>query len=336
MWGVLTIANRAVSRGTNGRPVSIPSAVVAEVDTIKVVESGTIGVEQLTSPWVVSGTVTTSLSGTLDVNVVGDTANLMKSTSGTIAEITNVGSTVDVNIVAQAHVPLITQLYSGTNVAGTMDTRATQITSPWVTQSNVSSTANVVQRTTPWESRLYSGTNLAGSITALQGTDPWTISGTVTTSLSGTLDVNVVGDTANLMKSTGGTISQVTTVSALTSGTVVTTPTGNIPLDRDEYIQRDLQTNVATGVTSYTINLSKGTTNRALKEIYLYCASAGAGMYYDIALGTSTLGEAYYGDTTFLTWDKTNWIASGTITVSLNTGAAAASTVNTTLKYYYD
>jgi len=397
---VIQTDNVNLMKTTNGTltPITDEGNAFLEMDPLA---GGTIqtptGIQEVS----LLGRYTTDTSGTLQAIRSDADGNLY--VAGTITAIPS--GTQDIDIVAQSNVPLINQLYAGTNQVGYVG----------ITGGTISLTAGANQVV------LRSGTNVIGSLygttstinaviqtdnaslmkttggtlTALQGTSPWVISGTVQTG-AGTQDVDIVGqsqiplisqlyagtnqvgyvgitggtisltdranqvvlrsgtnpigslygttstinaiiqtDNANLMKSTNGTIATVSTISALTAGTVVTTPTGNIPLDRNEYIDRNVQTNVAAGATSYTINLYQGT-NRALKEIYFYCGDAGVGAYFDTVLGTSTLGEIYYADTTFMTWDKTNWIASGTVTVSLNTGAVAASTVYTTLKYYHD
>ena len=209
----------------------------------------------------------TTVSGTAVIGIVVDeTTGAIKvkevAPSGTI-------TSENVDIVAQSYKPLIVQLNSGTNLAGTLtasqDTHTSFRTEALLAAgTNLAGTLTASQDTHTsfrTEALLAAGTNLAGTITArgettdLQQSTPqddevfinalqtsaamsayrgipvngggcWdsvrtldaalggtigtlgvvAVGGTLTSIPSGTQDINVVGDTANLMKSTGGTV----------------------------------------------------------------------------------------------------------------------------------
>lgn len=113
---------------------------------------GSIEVTQGTSPWVVSGSVTTTPSGTQDVSIVGNPAGL--ATEATLASILAaiLPNNHDVNVTNEVEVTL-----NGEPVALDADTLAALET-----------------------------------ITVNQGTSPWVVSGTVTSTPSGTQDVSIV------------------------------------------------------------------------------------------------------------------------------------------------
>lgn len=134
--------------------------------------SGAVTTLQGTSPWVVSGTITTSP----DVNIHDSAGNALTSTGGSLnANITNFPATQ--------------------SVSGTVT--SLQGTNPWTVGGTVAATQSGVWTTgRTWA--LSSGTDsvnvgnfpatqpVSGTVTALQGTSPWVISGTVTSNIGTT------------------------------------------------------------------------------------------------------------------------------------------------------
>lgn len=142
--------------------------------------SGTVTALQGTSPWVVSGTITTSP----DVNIHDSAGNTLSST----------GTSLDVNV---------------TDFPATV--AVTQSTSPWVVSGTVTANAGTGNFTVvqPSGASLHVDVDnfpatqpVSGTVTALQGTSPWVVSGTITTSP----DVNVHDGTGVSISSTGSSL----------------------------------------------------------------------------------------------------------------------------------
>lgn len=153
--------------------------------------SGTVTALQGTSPWVVSGSITTSP----DVNVHDGSGNAISST----------GTSLDVNV---------------TDFPATV--AVTQSTSPWVVSGSVAvtnfpATVAVTQSTSPWV--------VAGTIIADQGTSPWVVSGTVAATQSGAWSVAVSNFPA--VQPVSGTVTANQGTSPwVVSGTVAATQSG--------------------------------------------------------------------------------------------------------------
>jgi hypothetical protein len=119
--------------GTPSDPINITGTVTTSVTV------STTPVTQATSPWVVSGSVTASISGTPNINIVNVPHFVLDS--GVITSITN---------------PV--------TVTGTVS--ATQGTSPWIISGSV---------TTAGSATVYQGGTW--TVSATQGTSPWIIDG---------------------------------------------------------------------------------------------------------------------------------------------------------------
>lgn len=239
-----------------GRFLDVPGTeVVVDQGTTPWIVAGTVTALQGTTPWIVSGTITTSP----DVNVHDGSGNAISST----------GTSLDVNVTDFPAIQAVSQsgiwttgrtwtLSSGTdsvNVGNFPSTVAvTQSTSPWIVAGTVTANAGtgnftVVQST---------GTNLhttvdnfpatqpvSGTITALQGTSPWVVSGSITTSPN----VNVHDGTGVSISSTGSSLNvDVTNTVPVTLAS--TTITGNVT------VVQPTGTNLHTVVDSGTITLS--------------------------------------------------------------------------------
>lgn len=156
-----------------------------------------VTVFQGTTPWIVSGTITTSP----DVNVHDGSGNTISST----------GTSLNVNVTDFPATVAVTQSTSPWVVSGTVAATQSGVWSTgrtWVLASGTDSVAavqsgvwTVQQGTPPWS---VSVTNfpatqpVSGTVTALQGTSPWVVAGTVTAN-AGTGDFTVVQPTgANL------------------------------------------------------------------------------------------------------------------------------------------
>ena len=230
--------------------------------------------------------------------------------SGTI--IATAAGTQDVSIVNQTYVPLLAQLYAGTNNIGVVQVAG--------------GTIEASQGTTPWLSRLHSGTNNIGVVQIAGGTieanqDTYVDLKNESLLAGGT---NTIGKISDCILATGTQV----------SGTVVTWNSGLLPQNKDEYLDSGSFTTIANTSTLCLITLNKGT-NWALKDVYLYCPDAGGNCMYSITKGTSTLAQdVYYGCTTFVTFDKVSY-DSGSLTVTMLTDSAGTGTLLVSTKYYY-
>jgi len=172
----------------------IPPALVAEIDTIKKVESGTVNVEQVDATklkglaytgW--NGSAWTPIATTSDYRVLlGGTLPLGTSPTSNY-------------VLLNAVDPDYTVRYSRCDTTGRLDVTTTtstvqaqQATSPWTVRADSSSTANAVQATSPWIVQTTTST-----VQVEQVTSPWIVQTTTSTipqvtSIGSTVDVAVV------------------------------------------------------------------------------------------------------------------------------------------------
>ncbi len=198
----------------------------------------TIGVTQDTSPWVVSGTVAATQSGTWDINNISGTISLPTGAATAANQATEIASLASIDSklntlgqkVSAASVPVvIASDQSPIPVTGTITTSpnvnvhdgtGVSISSTGSSLNvDVTNTIPVTQSTSPWV--------VGGTVTANQGSPPWSVSqsgtwniGTVTTLTSIT---NPVAVTQSGTWSTGRTWT-------LNSGTDSVTIAGTVPL----------------------------------------------------------------------------------------------------------
>jgi hypothetical protein len=153
--------------------------------------SGTLTVNQGTSPWIISGAVTTSISNDTNYGTVG--ANTLRTASqignATGAAAFGAGTTT-------AQVLRVVLPTDQTAIP------VTQSTSPWVVSGTVS--VNPITFASPQHVILDSGTltSITNPVTVNQGTSPWVVSGSVTTSPN----VNVHDGAGVSISSTGSSL----------------------------------------------------------------------------------------------------------------------------------
>jgi hypothetical protein len=165
LLGHVTVDNASIAvTGTffqATQPVSLTSTTI----------SGTVAVTQSTSPWVVSGTVTSTPSGTQNVNLtqlnsiaLGSPSNYGTSPGAVSVQGVNAFIT---------NTPAVT--LASTTITGTVAVTGTffQATQP------VSGTVTANQGTSPWVVSLAS-TTITGTVAVTQSTSPWVVSGAVT------------------------------------------------------------------------------------------------------------------------------------------------------------
>lgn len=150
--------------------------------------SGTVTANQGTSPWVVSGSVSATQSGTWNI--------------GTLTTLTSITNPV---AVTQSGIWDV----SVNNFPSTF--AVTQSTSPWVVSGSLGRTW-VLDSSTDSIASVQSGTWNIGTVTTLtsitnpvtvnQGTSPWVVSGTITTSP----DVNIHDSSGNALSATGSSL----------------------------------------------------------------------------------------------------------------------------------
>src|SRR6185295_11482477 len=131
----------------------------------------------------VTGTFVVTPSGVQDVNIVGTTITVPVS-----------GPLTDAELRAS---PVSVTLTSGSIEIGTVD-QGTAGTDPWVV--DVTNTVNTIVTNFPATQAV------SGTVTALQGTSPWVISGTVTAPPTGTQDVNIISTIPVPVTDNGGSL----------------------------------------------------------------------------------------------------------------------------------
>lgn len=224
-----------------GRP-SISGQVGASV-------LGTVPVTQVTSPWVITGSVQGSFSPAANQSVSGTVQVDVRSSVATVI----IGGSIAASFTPPANQSVsgavsISNFPTTQNVSGSV--AAFQGTNPWIVVSSVSggifpisgSVAATITNTNvnvggsvvafPVGNQSISGAvtvsnfpttqNVSGSVVATQGTNPWIITGSVQGSFSPAANQSVSG-TVNI--GTGGPVSVLGTMSVL--GTVPVTQTTN-------------------------------------------------------------------------------------------------------------
>jgi len=104
----------------------------------------------------------------------------------------------------------------------------------------------------------------------------------------------------------------------------------------NEYWYGHVETSVPTTETDITITPDKGT-SWFVKRIEVYCAGAGAGMYYQLLRGGNAVtGRIYYGPSYGnITFNKVNAPTSDSIVIRVYTASASTEDVYINLQLYY-
>lgn len=293
------------------------TAVTVFQGTVPWIVAGTVTADQGapgTTPWPVTGTITTSP----DVNVHDGSGNAISST----------GTSLDVNVtdfpatvaVTQSTSPwvisgnvAITNFPAVQPVSGTIT--ALQGTSPWVVSGTITTSPNVNVHDGSGNSISSTGTSLdvnvtdfpavqpvSGTVTALQGTSPWVVSGTVAATQSG------VWTTGRTWALTSGTDS----VSAVQSG-VWTVQQGTPPWSVSV-------TNFpATQPVSGTVTVLQGTSPWVVSGTVAATQSGTwtTGRTWALSSGTDSVTVA---GTVAVTQSTSPWVVSGTVTANAGTG----------------
>lgn len=197
-----------------------------------------IAVTQSTSPWIVSGTVTSN-QGTSPWVISGNTGR-----TWTLSNSTDSISAVQSGIWTTARSWTLSSGTDSVTITGTVNVgnfpatqSVTQGTSPWVVSQSgtwnigtLSTITNVVHIDDNGGSITVDGT-----VTANQGTSPWVISGTVTTSLSndtnyGTVGANTLRSAAQIGNATGSALFGAGTTTAQVLRVVLPTDQTSIPV----------------------------------------------------------------------------------------------------------
>lgn len=157
-----------------------------------------------------------------------------------------------------------------------------------------------------------------------------------TTGLAIATDGSAVKSTGLQALGTDGTNAQ--TLATDTSGHLKTVASGEIARSLNEYFHMHVES-VAAGLQHFAVAIAKGT-NRTIKSVSIYMASAGAGAYFEIARGTvgthTNIAEAYYGTKRTVTFDKTVAPAATGLIFAVNTDFAGTVNVYITVHYYHD
>lgn len=191
--------------------VNVSGSVAAFVQgTPNVNTAGSVVAFQGTSPWIITGSVQGSFSPAANQSVSGTVQAQLQSTNASVITIaqSSIAAAIVSGSVAVSVTPPANQSVSGTVGASIIGTVP-------VTGTFTIGSASVVQQGT-WY------TSVQGSITALQGTNPWVITGSVqgsfspsgNQSVSGTVGASVIGQAPVIIPDTSATGSILSTDSA--------------------------------------------------------------------------------------------------------------------------
>lgn len=238
--------------------------------------SGTVTANQGTSPWVVSGSVSATQSGTWNI--------------GTLTTLTSITNPV---AVTQSGIWDV----SVNNFPSTF--AVTQSTSPWVVSGSLGRTW-VLDSSTDSIASVQSGTWNIGTVTTLtsitnpvtvnQGTSPWVVSGTITTSP----DVNIHDSSGNALSATG------TSLNANITNTVPVSQSGTW--------------NIATVTTLTSI-----TNPVAVTQSGTWSTRTLDGAGNSISSTSNALNVSVQNASLSVTQGTSPWVVSGTVTANAGT-----------------
>lgn len=269
-----------------------------------------VTVLQGTTPWVVTGVITTSP----DVNIHDSAGNNLTSTN-------NGGKlSLDVNVSNTTPIPVIGTITTSPDVnihdsAGNSLTSTTGFLDTFV--QNFPSTFGVTQSTTPW---IVDGSGfvqpVSGTVTALQGTSPWVVSGTITTSP----DVNIHDSAGLSLGSTAGALN-----TFITNATLAVTQSGVWS------VGRTWDLNFATDqvdITGSSVTALQGTSPWVISGTVAATQSGAwtTGRTWDLSFAAdqvdatgSSVSVSNFPATQSVTQGTSPWVVSGTVTANQGT-----------------
>jgi len=267
----------------------IPPALVAEIDTIKKVESGTINVEQ-TNPTLLKGLAYTGWDGSA-WTPIRTTSDYRVLLGGTLPLGT---SPISNYVLLNAVDPDYTVRYSRCDTTGRLDVTTTtstvqaqQATSPWVVQTTTS-TVQVEQVTSPWIVQTTTST-----IQVEQVTSPW-----ITRSDSSST-ANVVQATSPwIVQTTTSTIPQVTSIGSTVDVAVVNHAV-QTPVDVQAVYYSPVTVFSSTSVSAGSIAVSDWVDVSTFKTVTcsIYSAQASGTLIIEVSPTSSTAtAYEYYRD----------------------------------------
>lgn len=294
------------------------SVSVSNFPTVQPV-SGTIAVTQSTSPWVVSGTVTSNIGTTnglaLDATVSAPQGSVAGGTAGSKSDLAGA--------IFNTSPPTLTngqQVGLQVDASGSLKTTAT-LTASTVTANQ--GTPNTLAN--GWPVEITDGTNILGTPTHPIRTDP---TGTTTQPISGTVTANQ-GGSWTVAATQSGTWSTGRTWT-LSSGTdsVAATVSGTVGVTQS----------TSPWVVSGTVTANAGTGNfNVIGTGSAGTAATGVVTVQGIASGTAipvsgSVSVSNFPVTTAVTQSTSPWVVSGTVTSNIGTtnGLALDTTLSAT------
>lgn len=203
----------AITLGQALMAVSIPVVIASNQSAIPVSATipGSVSVTQGTSPWVVSGTVAATQSGTWNINNVSGTISLPTGAATAANQATEIASLASID----------SKLTSPLTVTGPLTDIQLRATS--VPISGTVSAAQSGSWTTGRTWVLSSGTdsvnigNFPATVAVTQSTSPWVVSGTVAATQSGTWNITNISGTVSLPTGAATAANQATEIASLAS-----------------------------------------------------------------------------------------------------------------------
>src|SRR5271154_2712502 len=238
-----------VNQGTSPWVVSLTSTTI----------TGTVAVTQSTSPWVVAGALTNNnaaptatLIGVMDHIAETAYATVTYTTGDVVLATTDLHGATNVDLQAYAGTALGAGSNYGTspgavNVMG-VNAFITNTVPVTLTSTTITGTVAVTQSTSPWVVSLAS-TTITGTVAVTQSTSPWVVS-LASTTITGT--VTAVGNLTNNNAAPTATLQGVLPAIAETAYTTVTYTTGDMVLpvtDLHGALNQDLQAYAGTQLT---------------------------------------------------------------------------------------
>ena len=262
---------------------AIPEVVVAAIDSVGTITSGTINyVVKLGS---VGSTIDVNLAKGADNITIGDINDI----TGTITALSGLThtSTFPVSFVDTTSTVQAQQATSPWTVETTTSTiQVEQVTSPWTVRADSASTAHVVQYTSPWITRGDS----SSTANVVQATSPWTVETTTST-----IQVEQVTSPWTVQTTTS-TIPEVTSIGS-TVDTNIATASVMVPTDAQSVYQSAVtlweSTNAeATTNTSAAVDISTFIT----KTVCIHCTQASTLVIQTTPTSSTATWYDYYTD----------------------------------------
>lgn len=291
--------------------------VATGVDPFTVAVSGTVGVTQSTSPWVVS-LASTTITGTVAVTQSTSPWTIQGDSASGAAK---AGNPVQVGGVFNTTQPTVT---TGQTVEGQYTARGAQIVAVGVDgfAVTVGGTVAVTQSTSPWVVSLAS-TTITGTVAVTQSTNPWTIQGDSASGAAKAGNPVQMGGVFNTTQPTVTTGQTVESQSTARGATIVATGADLFVVSTKTPLNPSSPTSASVGVSSGLALAS----NANRKGLHLVNTSSAS-----ISLGFGSSAVLNSGIT--LTPNGTFWMDEDSFSTAAVNAIASAAASNLAIQEY--